>query len=60
MTALNKSEGNLLETYEINRMIEDISKIPNIFGKNNEITRKMDKEDHVPLSKLSRIKKEDL
>ena len=33
-TTLNRSEDNLIEQFDINRMIEDMTKIPSIFGKN--------------------------
>jgi hypothetical protein len=36
-----------LDHYDINVMIDGLTKIPNIFGKNTEITRKIDGESFV-------------
>ena len=42
VNAINVSEGNLLENVDISLMLNGMTKIPNIFGKNTEITRKID------------------
>lgn len=40
--ALNRSEGNLMENMDVSIMLDGMTKIPNIFGKNTDITRKID------------------
>lgn len=47
-TSMNRSQDNLLEQFDINKMLEDMTKIPSIFGRNTEITRKVERP---PLSR---------
>jgi hypothetical protein len=47
VSALNRSEGNLVEDMDISLAIDAMTKIPNIFGKNTDITRKIDGESFV-------------
>ena len=42
----------------MNQIIEGLTKIPNIFGRNQEISKKIDRNDMVPKSRVRKEKDE--
>lgn len=53
---MNTSSDNIAEHYNTQYVIEEISKIPSIFGRKNDLSRKIDKSDVIRRS----IKGEDI
>ncbi len=53
---MNTSYENIADHYNTQYVIEEISKIPSIFGRKNDVSRKIDKSDVIRRS----IKGEDI